>query len=162
MENRPTFAPYLVVSNAAAAIDFYKSAFGAVELVRHSAPGTDKLMHAALVIHGGHLMLSDDFSAQMGGKSETPEALGGSPVTFHIQTGNADDVWAQALAAGAEVIMPLADQFWGDRYGTVTDPFGHKWSLAAHVKDLSPEEMKRAMSEAIANMPPPHAERKTA
>src|SRR5579862_5510608 len=100
MESRPTFTPYLVVSNAAAAIDFYKNAFGAAELVRHPAPGTDKIMHAHLVVHGGHLMLSDDFSGQMGGKSETPEALGGSPVTFHIHTENADDLWAQALAAG--------------------------------------------------------------
>jgi PhnB protein len=129
MENRPTFAPYIVVSNAAAAIDFYKNAFGAVELVRHPAPGTDKLMHAHLIIHGGHLMLSDDFSSQMSHKSETPEALGGSPVTFHLHVDNADAAWEQAMAAGATVTMPLADQFWGDRYGQLRDPFGHKWSI---------------------------------
>jgi PhnB protein len=126
---RPTFAPYIVVSNAAAAIDFYKKAFGAEELVRHSAPGTDKLMHAHLVIHGGHLMLADDFSSQMGGTSETPEALGGSPVTFHLQVDNADSAWQKAVDAGAEITMPLADQFWGDRYGQLRDPFGHKWSI---------------------------------
>src|SRR6202007_1466512 len=114
MNNQPTFAPYLVVSNAAAAIDFYKKAFGAEELVRHSAPGTDKLMHAHLVVHGGHLMLSDDFSSQMGGKNETPEALGGSPVTFHLQVDDADAAWKQAVDAGANITMPLADQFWGD------------------------------------------------
>jgi len=142
MENRPSFAPYLVVSNATAAIDFYKNAFGAVELERHPAPGTDKLMHAHLIVHGGHLMLSDDFSSQMGGKSETPEALGGSPVTFHLQTDNADDVWAQALAAGAEVIMPLADQFWGDRYGQLRDPFGHKWSVGQTLRTPSQEEIE--------------------
>jgi PhnB protein len=129
MSDRPTFAPYIVVGNAAAAIDFYKSAFGAVELVRHPAPGTDKLMHAALVIHGGHLMLSDDFSSMGHGKSETPDSLGGSPVTFHLHVDNADAAWAQAVAAGAEVTMPLADQFWGDRYGQLRDPFGHKWSI---------------------------------
>ena len=152
MENRPTFAPYLVVSNATAAIDFYKNAFGATELVRHTAPGTDKLMHAALLIHGGHLMLADDFSAQMGGKSETPEALGGSPVTFHIHTENADAVWAEALAAGAEVIMPLADQFWGDRYGQVVDPFGHVWAIGTHKEDLTPEELQKRAQAAMAEM----------
>ncbi len=142
MSEQPTFAPYLVVSNAAAAIDFYKNAFGAEELVRHPAPGTDKLMHAHLLIHGGHLMLSDDFAAQMNGRSETPEALGGSPVTFHIHCDSADDVWAQALAAGAEVIMPLEDQFWGDRYGQLRDPFGHKWSVGQTLRRPSEEEIE--------------------
>jgi PhnB protein len=142
MEERPTFAPYLVVSNGDTAIDFYKSAFGAVELVRHAAPGTDKLMHAHLVIHGGHLMLSDDFSAQMGGKSETPEALGGSPVTFHIHADSADDVWAQALAAGAEVTMPLADQFWGDRYGQWGDSCGQQWFGGETLRTSSQEEIE--------------------
>lgn len=74
-------------------------------------------------------MLSDDFSSSMGGKSQTPEALGGSPATFHLHVDDADAVWAQALAAGAQVKMPLADQFWGDRYGQLTDPFGHYWSI---------------------------------
>jgi len=143
MSDQPTFAPYLVVSSAAAAIDFYKNAFGAVELVRHAAPGTDKLMHAHLVIHGGHVMLSDDFSAQMGGKSETPQALGGSPVTFHIHTDNADAVWAEAVAAGAETIMPLADQFWGDRYGQLRDPFGHKWSVGQTLRKPSEQELEQ-------------------
>ena len=149
MSDRPTFAPYIVVSNAAAAIDFYKKAFDAVELVRHPAPGTDKLMHAHLTVHGGNLMLSDDFSAQMGGKSETPEALGGSPVTFHIHTNNADDVWAQALAAGAEVTMPLADQFWGDRYGQLRDPFGHKWSIGQTKTTPSQAELEKGAKEAL-------------
>jgi PhnB protein len=129
MSDRPTFAPYIVVSNAAAAADFYKAAFGAVELIRHGAPGTDKLMHVALVVNGGTLFMSDDFSGMGEGKSETPEALGGSPVTFHLQVKDADAAWAKALAAGAVVTMPLADQFWGDRYGQLRDPFGHKWSI---------------------------------
>jgi len=149
MENRPSFAPYLVVSNAAAAIDFYKNAFGAVELVRHPAPGTDKLMHAHLVIHGGHLMLSDDFSAQMGGKSQTPEALGGSPVTFHLHVEDADAAWAKALAAGAEVKMPLADQFWGDRYGQLRDPFGHNWSIGQTLRNPTQEEIVAGAKEAF-------------
>jgi PhnB protein len=149
MEERPSFAPYLVVSNAAAAIDFYKNAFGAVELVRHPAPGTDKLMHAHLVIHGGHLMLSDDFSDKMGGKSETPEALGGCPVTFHLHVENADSVWGQALAAGAVVKMELADQFWGDRYGQLRDPFGFYWSVGQTIKTPSPEEVEEGAKEAF-------------
>lgn len=142
MNNQPTFAPYLVVSNAAAAIDFYKKAFGAVELVRHPAPGTDKLMHAHLVIHGGHVMLSDDFSSQMGGKSETPESLGGSPVTFHLHVENADSTWEQAVSAGAQITMPLEDQFWGDRYGQLRDPFGHKWSIGQTKSTPSQQEIE--------------------
>ena len=144
MNDRPTFAPYLVVSNAAAAIDFYKKAFGATELARHPAPGTDKLMHAHLVIQGGHLMLADDFSSAMGGKSETPEALGGSPVTFHLHVDNADAAWAQAVAAGARITMPLADQFWGDRYGQLLDPFGHKWSIGQTKSTPSQAEIEEA------------------
>lgn len=142
MNNQPTFAPYLVVSNAAAAIDFYKKAFGAVELVRHPAPGTDKLMHAHLVIHGGHVMLSDDFSSQIGGKSETPESLGGSPVTFHLHVENADSTWEQAVSAGAQITMPLEDQFWGDRYGQLRDPFGHKWSIGQTKSTPSQQEIE--------------------
>ena len=149
MENRPTFAPYIVVSNAAAAIDFYKQAFGAVELYRHAAPGGETLMHAHLVVHGGHLMLSDDFSGQRGAKSETPQALGGSPVTFHIQTDNADDVWGLALAAGAEIILPLADQFWGDRYGQLRDPFGHKWSVGQTLKQPTDQELEEGAKAAF-------------
>jgi len=149
MENRPGFAPYLVVSNAKAAIDFYKQAFGAVELERHSAPGGDKLMHAHLVVNGGHLMLSDDFTAQRGAKSETPEALGGSPVTFHIQTEKADDVWAQAVGAGATVLMPLVDQFWGDRYGQLRDPFVHKWSIGQTLSNPTQEELEEGAKAAF-------------
>ncbi|HXR40398.1 MAG TPA: VOC family protein [Terracidiphilus sp.] len=142
--SNPTFIPYIVVSNAAAAIDFYKAAFGAVELARHAAPNSDKLMHASMNINGGVLMMSDDFSASMGGKSQTPEALGGSPVTFHLQVADADAVWAQAVAAGAEVTMPLADQFWGDRYGQLRDPFGHRWSIGQTVARPTKEEVEEA------------------
>ncbi len=151
MENRPTFAPYLVVSNAAAAIDFYKRAFGAVELVRHPAPGTDKLMHAHLVINGGSIMLCDDFAGSAGRKSETPEALGGSPVTFHIHTDDADGLWANAVAAGAEVKMPLADQFWGDRYGQLRDPFGHYWSIGQTLRSPSEAEIEQGAKAVFAS-----------
>jgi PhnB protein len=142
MSDRPTFAPYLVVSNATAAIDFYKNAFGAEELVRHTAPGTDKLMHAHLIVHGGHLMLCDNFSDQTGRKSETPQSLGGSSVTFHLHVDDADAAWAQAVAAGAVVTMPLADQFWGDRDGQLCDRFGHKWSIGQTKSTPSQAEME--------------------
>ncbi len=142
MSDKPSFTPYIVVSNGAAAIDFYKSAFGAVELVRHMAPGTDKIMHAHLVVNGGDLMLSDDFSSSMGGKPQTPEALGGSAVTFHLHVEDANAAWNKAVAAGAQVKMPLADQFWGDRYGQLRDPFGHYWSIGQTLKTPSPQEIE--------------------
>jgi PhnB protein len=154
-----TLTPHLIVRNADQAIEFYKKAIGA-QLQGDVARTPDgKVMHAQLRIGDSYLMLNDEMP-EYGALS--PLSGGSSSVTIHIYTDNVDTAFQRATAAGAKVGMPLADQFWGDRYGTVTDPFGHKWSLAAHVKDLSPEEMKRAMSEAIANMPPPHAERKTA
>lgn len=151
MSENSTFVPYIVVSNAAAAIDFYKKAFGAVEMARHLAPNTDKIMHAALTINGGTLMMCDDFCASMGQKSETPEALGGSPVTFHLAVSDADAVWAQAVGAGAEVTMPLADQFWGDRYGQLRDPFGHKWSVGQSVIKKSQAEIEEGAKAAFAS-----------
>jgi PhnB protein len=122
--------PHLVVDNAAAAIDFYKRAFGAVEQVRHMADDGKRVMHASLSIGGQPLFLADDFPEMCGGKSSTPKALAGTPVTMHLDCPQADTLWAQATAAGASVVLPLADQFWGDRYGIVRDPFGHQWSIA--------------------------------
>jgi PhnB protein len=144
MSESLSLSPHIVVSNAAAAIDFYKAAFGAVEIVRHLAPNSGKVMHASLKIAGSNLMLNDDFSAGMGGKPETAEALGGSPVTFHIQTQDADAAWAKALAAGATVKMPLADQFWGDRYGMLRDPFGLYWSIGQTVAKPTQAEIDEA------------------
>jgi PhnB protein len=124
--------PYLSVGDAAAAIDFYQRAFGAEALSRNTTPDGTKIMHAALQFPGGGtLMLSDDFPEYNGGQGRTPEAFGGSPVTLHLTLDNADPVWAAAVAAGATVTMPLADQFWGDRYGRLRDPFGHEWSLSS-------------------------------
>jgi PhnB protein len=136
--------PYLTVSDGAAAIAFYKKAFGAEEHELHLAPGTTKIMNACLSINGGVFMLSDDFSAQFGGTSSTPEALGGSPVTVHLQVADVDAAWAKAVAAGAIVTMPLADQFWGDRYGQLKDPFGHKWSMAQNKVALTASEIEEA------------------
>lgn len=135
-----SLTPYLTVSNAAAAIDFYKKAFGAEELRRHAAPDGNRLMHAHLRIHGSDLMLADDFPEHMG--SRTPEKFGGSPVTLHVHVEkDVDQIWSNAVAAGAKVTMPLADQFWGDRYGQFTDPFGHSWSVGQTVKQVTEEEL---------------------
>jgi PhnB protein len=142
MSDKPSFTPYITVSNGAAAVDFYKSAFGAVELVRHMVPETDKIMHSHLVVHGGDLMLSDDCTSFMGGKSETPEALGGSPVMFHLHVEDADAAFNKAVAAGAQVKMPLADMFWGDRYGQLRDPFGFYWSIGQTIKTPTPQEIE--------------------
>jgi PhnB protein len=133
----PPLIPYLVVSDAASAIDFYKDAFGAVELARHHAGDSPMISHAHLLINGGSIMLSDDFSEMMGGQSMTPEAL-------HLQLADVDALWDRAVAAGATVAMELADQFWGDRYGQVVDPFGHKWSLGQTKVSLSEEQIKEA------------------
>jgi PhnB protein len=143
----PPLIPYLVVSDAASAIDFYKSAFGAIELTRHNAGDSAQISHAHLLINGGSIMLSDDFSGMMGGKSMIPEALGGSPITLHLVLADVDAFWERAVAAGAEVKMELADQFWGDRYGQLTDPFGHIWSLGEQKAQLSDEQIAEAAKE---------------
>lgn len=133
--------PHLVCADAAAAIDFYKSAFGAVELTRLPGP-SGKLMHAALRIGDSVLMLVDE-APEWGMLG--PKALKGSPVMIHLYVADADATVAQAVACGAKVTMPLADMFWGDRYGTLEDPFGHRWSVATHLRDTTPEEMQQAM-----------------
>jgi PhnB protein len=140
----PPLIPYLVVSDAAAAIDFYKSAFDAIELTRHTAGPMQQISHAHLLINGGSIMLSDDFSGMMGGKSMIPEALGGSPITLHLVLEDVDAFWERAVAAGAQVKMELADQFWGDRYGQLVDPYGHIWSLGQTKAQLSDEQIKIA------------------
>ncbi len=140
----PAVSPHLVVDDAAAAIDFYVKAFGATELGR--VPGPDgRLVHAALTINGATVMLNDDFPEYNNGKSQTPKALGGSPVTIHLTVTDVEAKFARAVEAGAEVVMPLEDQFWGDRYGLVRDPFGHQWSLGQPVREVSPEEIAEAM-----------------
>ena len=146
----PPLTPYLTVSDAAAAIDFYKRAFGATQDGdAHTMPGTSKIMHARLLINGSLIMLADDFSAQMGGQSNTPEALGGSPIVLALDVDDIDTLWNQAAAAGATVTMPLADMFWGARYGQMTDPFGHKWSLSKTLENLNDQQMQDAAENAV-------------
>ncbi len=140
----PPISPHLAVSDASAAIEFYKKAFGATELSRHMAPDGKRIMHAALQVNGGVVMLNDEFPEYTEGKSMTPESLGGTPVTLHLQVSDADSVFNQAIAAGATVKFPLKDQFWGDRYGQVKDPFGHVWSIGCPKKSMTAEEVEQA------------------
>lgn len=142
-----TVTPYLSVSDAAAAIDWYKKAFGAKELTRMPGPG-GKIMHAEVMIGDSRLMLSDVFP---GGVSGDPQTLGGTTSTMHIYHRNIDKLWGQAVAAGARVTMPIEDQFWGDRYGTLKDPFGHNWGLSFKAK-MTKEEMERKRQQAMAAM----------
>jgi len=132
--------PYLIVSSAKAAISFYKAAFNASELVRLTDPTTGKVMHAELRIEGMPLMLADEFP-EMGYRS--PQSLGGSPVSMYLYVADVDSQFARALAAGASSTLEVADQFDGDRRGTLTDPFGHVWLLATKKEDVSSEELLR-------------------
>ncbi len=140
----PALSPHLTVDDAAAAIDFYIKAFGAVELMRLPRPD-GKLVHASVRINGFMVMLNDDFPEMSGGTSMTPPSLGGTPVTIHLTVSDVDAWFQQALDAGATVIVPLEEQFWGDRYGMVADPFGHHWSLGQPVKEISHDELAAAM-----------------
>jgi PhnB protein len=143
---QPLVAPHLVVDDAAAAIDFYVKAFGATELGRVPHPD-GRLVHAALNLNGSVVMLNDDFPEHHGGKSSTPKALGGTPVTIHLQVTDVEAAFARATEAGATIVAPLEDQFWGDRYGIVRDPFGHQWSLGQPMREVSPEEIEKAMKQ---------------
>lgn len=135
-----TVTPHLVCAGAAEAIEFYKKAFNAIEIHRIPGPG-GKLMHGAIRIGDSMVMLADEFP-EWGSKG--PKTLGGTAVTIHLYVEDVDAVFAQAVSAGATPAMPVADMFWGDRYGMLIDPFGHSWSVATHVKDLTTEEMIEA------------------
>jgi uncharacterized glyoxalase superfamily protein PhnB len=148
----------LTVRDADKALEFYKNALGA-EVLNVARMPDGKVLHAGLRIGDSMLMLNDEFP-EYGGLS--PLSFGGTGVTVHIFTENVDEAFDRVVSAGATVKMPLMDQFWGDRYGIVTDPFGHSWSIATHIKDMSPEEMQLAQEEAMAKMPPPEAAKKTA
>lgn len=146
IEVQPSLAPHLVVDNAAAAIDFYVKAFDAVEHGR--VPGPDgKLVHASLSINGFPVMLNDDFPEMSGGKSMTPTSLSGTPVTIHLTVTDVDAKFQKAVDAGATVVAPLEDAFWGDRYGVLRDPFGHLWSMGQPVREVSMEEIEQAMTQ---------------
>ena len=138
-------SPHLVVAGAADAITFYKKAFGATELMRLEGQ-EGKLMHACILINGSSVMLVDENREW---KALSPKTLGGTPVTIHLMVDDVDKTTDQAVAAGAKVIMPVADMFWGDRYGIVEDPFGHHWSIATTKKFMSEAEIKEAARAAM-------------
>ena len=142
-EGMHTVTPHLVCAGASEAIEFYKKAFNAVEEGRVAGP-QGKLMHAIIRIGDSGVMLVDEFP-EWG--SVGPKSLKGSPVTIHLYVENADAFIKRAVDAGAKITMPLADMFWGDRYGKLEDPFGHHWSVATHIRDVTPEEMQKAMQE---------------
>jgi PhnB protein len=146
-EGYHSVTPYLVVSGAAKALDFYQRAFGAEERVRMPGP-EGKIMHAEIQIGDSMVMLADEFP-EMGARS--PQSIGGTPVGLCLYVENVDKLFEQAVAAGAKVERPLQNQFYGDRSATVIDPFGHKWTLGSHIEDVTPEEMERRM----ATMKPP-------
>lgn len=145
-EHMHTITPHLVLNGAANAIEFYKNAFGAIEHYRMPMPD-GKLMHSEIQIGGSVFFMNDEMAG-----FKSPQTLGGSSVTIHLQVEDVDALWNQAVAAGCQVVMPLADMFWGDRYGVLTDPFGHNWSMASHIEDVPPEEMGQRAEAAMSQM----------
>ena len=140
--------PYLTLNDAARAIDFYKRAFGAQEVMRMDGPG-GKIGHAEIKIGDSIIMLADEMP---GCASRSPQSLSGTTAGVFLYVENVDKVFNQAVSAGAQVETQLADMFWGDRYGRLKDPFGHSWSIATHKEDVAPAEMSKRMQEAVAKM----------
>ena len=147
-DNYPRVVPYLTVAGGADAIDFYVKVLGATERGRMPAPG-GKVGHAELEIGDSMIMLSDEMP---GSGNRSPKSLGGSPVSLFVYVENVDSVFDQAVKAGAKGDMPPQDMFWGDRFGKLTDPFGHSWALATHIEDVAPAEMEKRAKAAMAQM----------
>jgi len=145
--------PHLVCDPCAEALEFYKKAFGAEEIHRMPSPDGRRIMHAAMRIGKNIVFLNDDFPEYCGGKSQSPKGLKGTPVALHRYVENCDAAIKRAQDAGATVVMSPADMFWGDRYGVLLDPFGHKWTFATHIKDLTPAEMDAGMKATMAQRP---------
>ena len=137
-----TVTPYLIVNNAAEAIDFYSRAFGATEKLRMPGPG-GFIMHAEIQIGDSVVMLSDEHP-DVGAFS--PETVGGNPVSMMIYSEDVDAAFARAIEAGAQEVMPIEDMFWGDRYGRLADPYGHVWGIATHIEDVGPEELEARLA----------------
>jgi PhnB protein len=144
-EGYHTITPYLIVTGAAGAIEFYKHAFGAKEVMRIPHPD-GRIGHAELQLGDSRIMLADEFP-EIGARS--PMSLGGTPVSILLYVEDVDAVTTRALAAGAKLLRPLKDQFYGDRTGTLSDPFGHQWTIATHKEDVSPDEMKKRAAAAV-------------
>ena len=147
MHREDQFIPELIVRDGAAALDFYKSAFGADEVHRMMTPDGAKLIHGELALDGHRFFVCDEFSAGEGGTCKSPQTLGGTGVRITILVDNADRVVEQAVASGARVSMPVQDMFWGARYGKLVDPFGHEWGINQQVKEQSHQETQAAADE---------------
>ena len=132
-----TITPQLIVRGAADAITFYQQVFGAQELLRNLAPDNTSIMHAELLCGDSRFFVNDEFPEH---GTLSPQSLNGCPVTLHIYVPNVDEVFERALSAGAKTVLPIADMFWGERYGIFNDPFGHRWSVSTRLEDLSPTE----------------------
>jgi PhnB protein len=145
-DNYRTVTPYLVVDNAKSAMEFYRRAFGAKEVMKMDGPG-GKIAHAELKIGDSMIMISDEMP---GSGARAPHSLNGTTASVFLYLEDVDSTFKQAVSAGAKVEAQPADMFWGDRYGRLTDPFGHLWSLATHKEDVAPQEMERRMREAAA------------
>ena len=142
--------PHLVVREAAKAIEFYKKAFGAEEIARMAAPDGKFVMHAELKIGDSIVMLGDEFPQMQ--RWVAPQSLKGTTIALHMYVKDVDAAFKRAVDAGATVSMPVMDAFWGDRYGRVTDPWGHEWSLATHKQDLTPEQIAKGAEAFFANI----------
>ena len=138
-EGHPTVSPYLIVDDATRALEFYKKAFGARELMRHAGPD-GRIGHAEIRIGDSVIMLADEHPEV---NARSPKTIGGTPVSLHVYVKDVDVVARQALGAGAKVVRPVQNQFYGDRSGTFEDPFGHQWHVATHIEDVSPAEFRR-------------------
>lgn len=154
-EGYHSVTPYLIVDGADAAIRFYQEAFGAEQVLRMPMGDSGKLAHAEILVEGSHVMLADEFP-EMGFLG--PLKRGGATASLMIYLADVDAAFARAMAAGAKEERPPADQFWGDRMGTLIDPFGHRWTLATHVEDVADDEMQRRAAAAFAAMQPPETQ----
>jgi len=150
MHREDQFIPELIVRNAPAALEFYKTVFGAEEVHRTLKPGTEKIMHGELILEGHNLFVCDEFPASEGGTCKSPVTLGGTGVRITLLVDDADRVIDRAVTAGAQVSMPVQDMFWGGRYGKIVDPFGHEWGINQQVKEQTPKETQVAADEYFA------------
>lgn len=149
-EGYSSITPHIVCSDAAKAIDFYKNAFGAEEICRMPGPDGKSVMHAEIQIGNARIMMAGE---NPDWDIKSPTTLGGSPVTIHLYVEDCDSAFKQAIDAGATVVMPPSDAFWGDRYCKVLDPFGHNWGIATHMQDLTPAQIEKNAEEFFKNMP---------
>ena len=150
MNREDQFVPHLIVNDGLAALKFYKEVFGAEEGHNMMAPDGKRLMHGEIILDGHKMFISDEFSTSEGGICKMPESLGGTSVRIMLMTDDADAVVARAVASGARVVMPVADMFWGARYGQIIDPFGHAWGVNQQLKEQTPEETQAAAEEFFA------------